>query len=159
LARLIVFILFGGFGVFLFIVGLTQYVQQRRLLAAAQPIDAVITRSEVHSSRSSPVGKRPLRDQGITTHRAEVAFRYEIDGREYESDLMRPAIIVRGYASSEGAAEELRSFPVGAHVKAYVDPTRPDKAFLIPEPAPGPLVFMIVGLAVVPLAWFGSKLV
>lgn len=159
MVRIIVFILFAGFGLFLFIVGLTQYVQQRRLLAAAEPIDALIVVSEVHSSTSSPPRDRPLRNRSTSTHRPEVRFRYEIDGQEHESDLLRPAIIVRGYASAEAASEELRDFPVGARVTAYVDPSQPGKAFLIREAAAGPLVFMIVGLCVVPLAWFGSKLV
>lgn len=163
MARLIVFILFAGFGLFLFVVGVTQHFQQRRLLAVAEPIDALILRSEVHSSHSTPARlgteRRPLRDGGTTTHRPEVRFRYEIDGREYESDLLRPAIIVQGYASAESAAEELRDFPVGQRVIAYVDPSQPEKAFLIRESSAGPMVFMIVGLVVVPLAWFGSRLV
>lgn len=159
MARIIVFIIFGGFGVFMFVVGVREFVQQRRLLDAARPVEAVILRSEVRSSRSSDTDSRTLRDNSTTSHTADVLFRYEIDGRAYESDLLRPSVIVRGFASSEGAAEEVRPFPVGATVKAFVDPSRPDKAFLIAERSAGPLVFMIIGLLLPPIAWFVGKLV
>lgn len=159
MARLIVFLIFGAFGVVLLVVGATQFVQQRRLLAAAEPIDVEIVRSEVFSSESKPAGGTPLRDRSTTSHRPEIAFRYQVDGATYESDLLHPTIIVQGYASRESAAEVLREYPLGARVQAYVDRTRPDKAFLRREASIAPLVFMIVGVALVPLAWFASRLV
>ncbi|MFO0874149.1 MAG: DUF3592 domain-containing protein [Phycisphaerales bacterium] len=119
----------------------------------------MILRSEVRSSRSTDTDPRTLRDNSTTSHTADVLFRYELDGRTYESDLLRPSVIVRGFASAEGAMEELRAFPVGARVTAHVDPARPDKAFLIAEKSMGPLVFIIIGLLLPPIAWFAGKLV
>lgn len=159
MARLIVFIIFGGFGVVLLVVGIREFVAQRRLLAAARPIDAEILRSEVRSSRSSDTDRRTLRDNSTTSHTADVLFRYELDGRTYESELLRPSIIVRGHASAEGAMDELRPFPVGATVTAHVDPSQPDKAFLVAEKSMGPIVFIIIGVLLPPIAWFAGKLV
>lgn len=159
MARLIVFLVFAAFGVVMLVVGATQYIQQRRLLAAAEPIEVEIVRSEVFSSESKPAGSKPLQSRSTTSHRPELAFRYEVDGATYESDLLHPTIIVQGYASRESAAEVLREYPVGARVQGYVDRSRPDKAFLRREASLAPLVFMIVGIALVPIAWFGSRLV
>jgi hypothetical protein len=65
-----------------------------------------------------------------TSFRPEIRFRYTFSEREYESDLLRPTIIARGYASAEKAAKELAPFHIGAKALAHVDPQHPDKAFL-----------------------------
>jgi hypothetical protein len=154
MARIIVTLIFGGFGAFMFFYGLRQFLLQRRLLRNAVPITAVITQSEVFSSRSSDTDARPLRDSSTTTHRPDVRFRYEVNGRSYESDLMYPNSIVVTYASRESAAEALAPYPPGATVRAMVDPGMPDKAFLVAQPGAGPKVFMIVGAVLPPLAWW-----
>jgi len=58
---------------------------------------------------------------------------------------LRANSIVTGYASREAAAEVLQPYPVGATVRALVDPSMPDKAFRLAEAGAGPVVFMIVG--------------
>lgn len=118
MARIIVTLIFGGFGVFMFFYGLRQLLLQRRLLRNAAPVSAVITHSAVFSSRSADTDQRPLRDNSTTTHRPDVRFRYEIGGRTYESDLMYPNSIVVTYASRESAAEALAPYPPGATVRA-----------------------------------------
>ncbi|MGH7132613.1 MAG: DUF3592 domain-containing protein [Phycisphaerales bacterium] len=158
-AQWIVFLVFGGFGIVLAYVGVTQSILQRRMLAAAQPIVATIVHSEVFKSTSSDTDTRLGRDNSTSSYRPDVRFRYSLAEVEYESDLLYPTIIVRGYASAEDAAAELTPYPVGASVMAHVDPANPGKAFLIAERTSLPTAFIWVGLGIVPLAWFGSKLV
>ena len=159
MARIITFVIFGGFGLVLLYVGVTQYFMQRRLLANAQRVDARIVYSEVFTSTSADTDPRPLRSTSTTTHRPDVKFRYRVGEAEYESDLMYPNIIVHSYASRESAAEALKPFPVNATVKAYVDPSLPNKAYLIASAGSGPIVFMIVGLILPPVAWWVGKYV
>ncbi len=157
MARWITFIIFGGGGFALLYVGITQYFLQRRLLANAVPIDVEIVKSEVLKSVSSNTDRRLLHNNSTTSYRPELLFRYTYGGREYSSDLLRPNIIVTGSASAESAAEELKPFPVGARVKAYLDPGIPDKAYLLQEKGAGPAVFMVIGILLPPLAWFVGK--
>jgi hypothetical protein len=159
MARIIVFIIFGGFGLVMLYVGVTQLVTQRRLLANAERVDAVIVHSDVFSSTSSDNDSRPLRSTSTTTHRPDGKFRYRVKGTDYESDLMYPNIIVQTYASRESAAEALVPFPLNAAVRAYVDPSLPDKAYLIASAGSGPMVFIIIGLLLPPVAWFVGKYV
>lgn len=154
MARIIVFVIFGGFGLVMLYVGLTQLVTQRRLLSNAERVDALIVHSDVFSSSSSDTDPRALRSTSTTTHRPDVRFRYRVGDEEYESDLMYPTIIVRTYASREAADVALAPFPLQARVRAYVDPSLPDKAYLIASPGNGPVVFIVIGLLLPPIAWF-----
>ena len=123
----------------------------------AVPIDVEIVKSEVLKSVSSNTDRRLLHNNSTTSYRPELLFRYTYGGREYTSDLLRPNIIITGSASAESAAEELKPFPVGARVKAYLDPGIPDKAYLLQEKGAGPAVFMVIGILLPPLAWFVGK--
>lgn len=159
IARIVIMILFGGGGLVLLYVGVTQYFQQKRLLANATRVDAEIIESKVFTSTSGGVGDKPLRDSRTTTHRPDVRFRYEWQGKTWESDLLRPTIIVRSYGSEDSAAEELKPFPVGARVAAWVDPAMPDKAFLLAESSGTPVGFMVIGALLPPVAWLAGLLV
>jgi hypothetical protein len=159
MAQIITFLIFGGFGFVMLYVGVTQFFMQRRLLANAKRVSAVIVHSEVFRSTSSDTDPRPLRSTSTTTHRPDVRFRYLVGEREYESDLLHPSIIVRTYASREAAADALVPFPVNATVSAYVDPSLPDKAYLIATEGNGPVVFMIIGMLLPPIAWWVGKYV
>jgi hypothetical protein len=159
MARIITFIIFGGFGFVMLYVGVTQYFQQRRSLINAERVDAVITYSEVFKSVSADTDNRLGRSNSTTSYRADVKFRYRVGGEEYESDLMYPTIIITSSASREAAEAELAPFPVGAKVRAYVDPSHPEQAFLIASKKAGPMVFMILGLLLPPLAWWVGKYV
>jgi hypothetical protein len=156
-ARWIALIIFGGGGLVLLYVGITQFFLQRRLLANAVTIEAQITKSEVHKSVSADTDSRLLRDNSTVSYRPDVRFRYSFHGAEYESDLLRPTIIVHSYASADSVVQEISPFPVGAKVRAYVDAENPDKAYLIQESGAGPVVFIIVGLILPPLAWIVGK--
>lgn len=157
MAQIITFVIFGGFGVVMLYVGVTQFLQQRRNLTNAERVDATIVHSQVFTSTSSNTDKRLLRSNSTTSHRADVKFRYRVSGTEYESDLLYPNSIVQGYASESSAAAELVPFPLNATVRAYVDPSRPDKAFLIAEATKGPIVFIVLGVLLPPIAWVVGK--
>lgn len=102
MARIITFIIFGSFGVVLFFVGITQFVQQRRNMTNAERVDAAIVSSELFTSTS--------RD-------------------------------------------------TDARVRAYVNPSHLQQAFLIASAGSGPIVFIILGLLLPPIAWFVGKYV
>ena len=157
MARWITFLIFGGGGLGLLYVGVTQYFLQRRLIAHALPIEVEIVKSEVFKSVSADTDQRLDRNTSTTSYRPDVRFRYTYDDQEYESDLLQPTIIVQSYASAHNAAKELAPFPVGAKVLAYMDPQHPDKAYLKREEFAGPLVFMILGVILPPLAWIVGK--
>ena len=150
--QLIVFAVFGGFGSVLLFVGLTQWRLQRRLMRHARPVMARIVRSEVHSSIAREADE-------TSSHRPELRFRYHLDGRQRESDLLHPTVIVRSYASAQAVVELLKPYPVGASVVAYVDPRHPDKGFLLPQASAGPLVFTVLGVLLPPLAWVVGGLI
>jgi hypothetical protein len=157
MAQIITFVIFGGFGFVMLYVGITQFVMQRQLLANATRVPATIVHSEVFSGTSSDTDPRPLRSTSTTTHRPDVRFRYRVGEREYESDLMYPNVIVRTYASRGAAAAALAAFPVNATVSAYVDPSLPEQAYLIATSGNGPVVFMIIGVVLPPVAWWVGK--
>ena len=159
MARIITFVIFGGFGLVMLYVGVTQLIQQRRSLTNSERVDAVITHSEVFTSTTSDTDARLGRSNSTTSHRPDVRFRYTIGGQQYESDLLYPTIIVQSYASRENAAEALAPFPLDAKVRAYVDPSHPEQAFLVADASKGPMVFIIIGLLLPPLAWFVGKYV
>jgi hypothetical protein len=160
MGAIIVFLIFGGFGLGMLYVGVTQHLEQKRLLASARPVEAEITRSEVHASGGSDdaSGKRG-RGGSTITYRPEVEFRYQLAGSTYTSDRIYPTIIARTHATHDRAAEVVRPFVAGTTVKAFVDESQPEKAFLIAESGAGPMVFMILGVALVPLAWAVGRLV
>jgi len=151
------FLIFGGGGLALLYVGVTQYFLQRRLMANAIAIEVEIIKSEIFKSVSADTDQRLHRNNSTTSFRPEIRFRYTFAEREYESDLLRPTIIVRGYASVENATKELAPFHIGAKALAYVDPQHPDKAFLEKEAFAGPAVFIIIGIVLPPLAWIVGK--
>lgn len=138
-------ILFGGLGVMLIYVGVTQHFLQKRIAAHARPIEAEILRSDVTKSVTKDTDRSPARNTSTTSYSPNVRFRYFVDGSPYESEMLRPNIIGRGFASHEEAAAEIAAFPVGAKVTAFVDDKHPDRAFLVMENGAGPAVFMLVG--------------
>jgi hypothetical protein len=158
-APMIVYAVVGGFGLVMLYVGLTELVAQRRLMACAVPVRAEILSSRVSESTSSNTDRRPLRSNSTTSYTSEVRFRYSINGATYESDLLRPTIIVQGHASRSGAEEEISAFRAGATVDAWVDPQTPERGFLIKGASAGPMVFALLGLLLPPLGWLASRLV
>ena len=130
MAQRITFVIFGGGGLALLYVGVTQYFLQRRLMANAIAIEVEIIKSEIFQSVSADTDQRLNRNNSTTSFRPEIRFRYTFAEREYESDLLRPAIIVRGYASAENAAKELAAFHIGANRWPMSTRGIPTKLFL-----------------------------
>src|SRR5262245_40084815 len=156
IARIIVTILFGGFGIVLLVVGIKNYRQQRRFLISPRSIEVTITASEVKkivSHDNNPDG----RDTSTNSYRPVIRFTYTIDGKSHESDLLRPCEIVHDFASSSSAQDVIAPYPVGKKVMAWYQPTDPDKAFLLAEGSAAPFIFMIVGLLLGPLVWLLGK--
>lgn len=143
--RWVFVLIFGGLGLMLIYVGVTQYFLQKRIAANARPVEAEIIRSDVSRSVSKDTDRSPTRNTSTSSWSPNVRFRYTVDGTAYESDMLRPNIIATGFASREAAEAEIAAFPVGAKVMAYVDTRHPGKAFLILEKGAGPAVFMLVG--------------
>lgn len=137
-------LMFGGLGLMLLVVGAAQYFLQKRIAAHARPVQAEIIRSEIIRSESKDTDTSLTRSTSTITWSPEVAFRYEVNGIFYESEMLRPNIIGTSFASREEAAAEIAAFPVGARVSAYVDEAHPGKAFLLMEAGSGPIVFMLV---------------
>jgi len=159
--RALVLLIFGGGGLVMFYVGAREHHLQRMLLKFAQPVKAEILESKVFTSESQ-VTRDPGQVKAVDsteTHRPDVRFRYVVDGKEYESDLLYPAAIVRTYASESSAADELKPFPVGAKVTAFVNAELPGKAYLVPEKSAGPAVFLILGFCLPAVAMLAGKLV
>ncbi len=157
IVRVLIMLVFCGFACVMLYVGFTQYLQQRRLLSAARAVEAEIIESRVEVSRSADTDNRPLRDNSTSSYRPVVRFRYRVGQQPYVSDMLRPTIILRSYASKEAAQEELTPYPQGAVVTAHVCDDEPSKGFLIAEASVGPVVFMIVGLIIPPIVWFISR--
>ncbi|MBL0170375.1 MAG: DUF3592 domain-containing protein [Gemmatimonadaceae bacterium] len=157
MARIVTFVIFGGLGLMMLYVGISQFVQQRRNLTNAERVDATIVHSQVDVNTTKDTDTRVGSSNNNTTHTPNVRFRYLVSGQEYESDRLYPTIIGRGYASMSAAAEVLAPFPMNARVRAFVDPSHPEQAFLVEEAGSGPIVFIILGLLLPPLAWFVGK--
>lgn len=160
IARGLVVLIFGGGGVVMFYVGAREWIVQRAALTESISVPAQIIESVVRTSTSEPAGSGDLlKNDSTTTHTADVRFRYTINSQTYESDRLRPSAIVQSHGSKQSAADELKPFPVGATVSAFVIPSMPDKAFLIRETSAGPFVFMILGFLLTPIALLATRLV
>jgi hypothetical protein len=159
MARYIVWLLGGGFGVMFLYVGTTQWRQQRRALARAEPVEALIVESRVQVSTTRDTDRELTRSTSTTSHLPIVRFRYGVGAGTHESDRLRPTIIGTGHASYEAAAAEIAPFPVGATVRAWVNPAHPEAAFLVAERSNGPVVFIVLGLAMPLVAWGVGRIV
>lgn len=159
IVRGLVLLVFGGGGIVMYYVGAREFLHQRLLMRTSVPISAEIIESRVQTSTTSDTDSRLLRDNSTTSHLPIVKFRYAMNGRSYESDLLRPTVIVHSYASKESAEEELAPFPLGKNVTAYVSPELPEKAYLVPEKSAGPMVFLILGGVLPLIAMLAGKLI
>jgi hypothetical protein len=153
MAQIITLILFCAFAAMFLYVGATQFWQQRRNLAHAESVDALIVHSAVKVSKTRDTDQRVGFSNSTTSYLPEVRFRYAVAGTEYESERLYPSIIERSYGSELAAAEVLAPFPRQARVRANVNKAHPDQAFLIAEKSNGPIVFLILGVLLPPLGW------
>ncbi len=156
IVRVLIMLFCCGLGLTMLYVGVTQLVQQRRLLSGAHAVEAEIIESHVKQSKLED-NNRDGRDTSTNTYEPIVKFRYTVGKRQFESDLLRPTIIVQTYASRDSALEEIRPFPVGAKVLAHVSADNPEKAFLLAEASVGPTVFIVVGALLPGIAYLVGR--
>jgi hypothetical protein len=159
IAQLIAYTICLGFAGMFLVVGVRQFFEQRNLMSNAEQIDAEITRSEVVASTTTDTDRRLNRSNSTTTYSPEVEFTYLDRGVKHTSDRLYPTIIIRTFAGRDSAAAVLTPYPVGAKVKAHINRAQPDKAFLIAEAGAGPIVFIALGLLLIPIAWLAGKIV
>jgi hypothetical protein len=143
--RIIFLLMFGGLGVMLVVVGIREMFRQHEMLLWSTPVQATVLAADVVSRKSSDTDNRPLRDNSTTSHSPEVRFAYRHEGKDYESSLLYPTVIERGYADRASAQAELDGLVVGRQVQAFVNPARPEHACLRLEHTHRPLIFIIVG--------------
>lgn len=144
-AQVFTLLVFGGMGLMFLVVGARQWRLQHRLMRRARPVPARVV------ERTLPCTDP---DDGGTVAPRRFAFRYHLGGRAYESDMIHPNVIVEGDGEQDERAGTLAGHPVGASVMVYVDPAHPDKGFLTPRAGRGPAVFVALGLALPPAAWW-----
>ncbi|MFA6046433.1 MAG: DUF3592 domain-containing protein [Phycisphaerales bacterium] len=137
---------FGVISLVMLAMGIYEFYMQQRLLANAQPVQVTITESGIVYSQDISTDN----NGGVPapSYSPLVKFTYELGGTPYESSLLRPLITGRTYTSHAAAANELTPFPVGARIQAFVNPTYPDKAYLLKETSRSPVIFMIIGVTV-----------
>jgi hypothetical protein len=159
MGQIITFLICCAMAAMFLYVGTTQFWQQRRNMAHAEPVDAVIVHSGVKTSTTRDTDQRVGFSNNTTSHLPEVRFRYSVSGMEHESERLYPTIIERAYASESAAREVLAPFPLNAKVRAYVNESHPDQAFLILESSKGPVVFLVLGVILPPVGWFVGQYV
>ncbi len=112
--------------------------------AAAAVADWPTTPGEVlecHPSRVETPGVRSRAER----YRIQVRFRYEVDGRRYESQRFSPA---GGLADKVTADSARDRFPPGAACEVRYDPADPAQAYLTPDlPATAGLPAACLGAA------------
>lgn len=139
-------VLGGGAGSYFFLVRPGLQVIDAR---SWTPTDCQITRSQVtryddHSHRTSSERREP-------TYSLEIAYRYVVEGREYESSRYS---LLEGFSSSGRGTKDriVQKYPSGRIVTCYVNPLAPGEAVLnrgfTAEMLLGlvPLLFVALGL-------------
>lgn len=139
-------LMLGGLGIMLLVVGTRELFNQRRVLANAVEVEAVVLSASVTTSTSMDTDQRLLRDNSTKSYVPEVRFAYTLGGVRYESDLLFPTVIVTGYASRESALAEIQDYTPGAKVRAYADATNPQRGFLRLESSVNPQWFIVAGV-------------
>jgi hypothetical protein len=105
-------------------IGVGAIVAQEKRITTWLPAPAVILESR-EESYSSRIGSRVR-----SGRRVRIRYAYFLSDGSLESDRIYPGPL----SSTSGESASLRArFPVGASVKAYVDPMDPTRAFLVPH--------------------------
>ena len=144
--RAIFGVMFGGLGLMLITVGTRELLLQKRLLAAAVEVEATILDAQVTTSTSADTDQRMLRSNSTTSYTPTVRFAYTLNNTRYESELIHPTVIQRGYASRDAAQAELREFVPGSVVRAFADASMPERGFLRLESSSNPAWFIASGV-------------
>lgn len=122
------------------VLGVGQTVGQARLIHRAEAVEALIIESGVRTTTTSH-GIGAERTTRSTSY-GVVVFEFELGGRRLTGDRVWPV----GQGGDEAWARGVAArYPVGARVRAWVDPAAPDAAFLEKRWTVGPYIAVFVG--------------
>lgn len=116
---LMLVLLVVGFG--LATIGWVDYAAATDVTANAEPTDVTVVESEVTDSGGSASDR---------TYSVSIVYEYEVDGETYRSSGVRPGISDRSYEQRRRAATVVRKYPENETATGYVDPERPERAYL-----------------------------
>ncbi|MCB9831090.1 MAG: DUF3592 domain-containing protein [Planctomycetes bacterium] len=126
-------------GVLLALFSAVDLVRERRLLADARELPAVVVDAALESYTTGSGGS------GSRSYRPRVSFAYVVDGLERRSSRITPSD--RG-GSRDWAEKVLREHPVGTKTRCWVPEGEPDQAYLLRETSWKPPAGLGVGLLV-----------
>ena len=126
--------------------GVHEAVMQDREIRAARPVAATVVSSRVGESR----GRRGRRNR-----QAIVVYRYEVDGRTYESDTLM-LYAKRGRPPGVGAGEFVDAHPPGKTITAWYVPHDPSRSFIVRRYNEAAYVSIFLGLGVFALVSAGG---
>jgi hypothetical protein len=96
-------------------------------------------------------------DSGSKTRYApDIAYRYEVDGREYTSHEIRAGS--KTWSSRKSAERSCEFYPVGKTVDAHVNPVNPADAVLVPGADWVAGALIVVGMALLAGAFFVARM-
>jgi hypothetical protein len=116
-------------------IGIREAHAQARLMRNAVEVDATIVSSEVRRDSSGGQMTRSGTRPRTTIYVPEVRFRFELDGRTFDGERLFPA---PRSGDQTWASRLVGKYPADRAVTAWVDPARPDAAFLEREWVLGP---------------------
>ncbi len=89
-------------------------------------VEGVMLTSQPRAMHDNPAEPESAKHDWV----AEVRYAYMVDGVSYTGDRLQA--FGRRYMTKEEVQQELAPFRVGAHVKVFYDPARPQSSVLIP---------------------------
>jgi len=89
-------------------------------------VDGVMLTAQPRSMNANPAEPEASQHDWV----AEVRYAYTVDGKAYTGDRLQA--FGRRYMTRDEVLKELAPFPVGATVKVYHDPAKPEVSVLIP---------------------------
>ena len=147
-------LVFGFVGIVLFAIGYSFY-EDAMAVSGWPTTTGTITSSRVVSQTERD--RRETRRE-YTYYRAEVEYRYTVDGQRYTSDDIGSS----GYRTTDRQEIEstVAQYPVGETVTVYYDPEKPERAVLTTETSWVDYMVMVMGLFFMAVAvglYFGSR--
>jgi len=126
-------------GIFFVIIGLLaiQYV--------SKPLSEVFSESEKWPQAEGMITNGEVisfRSDGQTMYRASLAYEYQVEGKQYHSDVIRKGVSSTSFKYFPKRKVEMH--PIGSKVTVYYNPALPSEALL--EPGLGALKYLFYGI-------------
>jgi hypothetical protein len=125
-------LLFAGFSCIFLFTGAFMARRQARRITTFRPVPATVLSAEVGQDNSG---------DGGPTYFPQIRFSYVASGKTLESTEALPG--GKMSSSRRWARRIVDRYPAGLRTEAFVDPGDPGKAFLVPEVAVFPYVFIL----------------